>query len=448
LDDEERTISQQSSNTLKNQKIQPSPHENDEDEEEGKKNSVNSSTNSSINISNMNPLPIENLANIDDDDEEIDTSDLMHLEPKLRDAWIKMRKLDKILSRVLKREKQVKIETQALIQKNRAELELLRVTSDHKESHLEAKNTAQFLALTYVHLEDEEIDRESTAEPGTPVFKTQWPYLDENEMEQHNNNKSANASFKKESSASSRAGSNKDSNKKAASKSSYTSKNSTKTTGPHMDKGKSKGEKDFIKRNIQLAQDGAGVMSMTEEEKARLNELLLDIDEFDQREAKANGGTSQQQTVVVEYNPFVVNVAQGDGFTPEVGDLERLKQIESELEKKTYSRLSSSSRVSGLSSVQLFSKHSINSGSNVVEPDVYYGLSHSANEIKQISLNDEFDENEFGDKFIREARVSREQEVRLKMIESQLERIKQVSSNSIHSETNSELDSDNVFLFC
>jgi hypothetical protein len=120
LDDEERTISQQSSHTLKNQKIQPSPHEN-EDEEEGKKNSVNSSTNSSINISNMNPLPIENLVNTDDD-EEIDTSDLMHLEPKLRDAWIKMRKLDKILSRVLKREKQVKIETQALFQKSRARM--------------------------------------------------------------------------------------------------------------------------------------------------------------------------------------------------------------------------------------------------------------------------------------------------------------------------------------
>jgi len=195
-----------------------------------------------------------------------------------------------------------------------------------------------------------------------------------------------------------------------------------------------------------LAQDGAGAMSMTDEEKARLNELLLDIDEFDQREAKANGNTSQhQQTVVVEYNPFVVNVVQGDGFTPDVGDLERLKQIESELEKKTYSRLSSSSRVSALSSSQLFSKQSINS--NVIEPEAYYGLSHSANEIKQISLNDEFDENEFGDRFIREARISREQEARLKMIESQLERIKQVSTNSIHSETNSEMDSDNVLRF-
>jgi hypothetical protein len=273
--------------------------------------------------------------------------------------------------------------------------------------------------------------------------------LDENEMEQQRNNQTADVPSKKESSVSStssRVGSNKESNKKASSKSSYTSKNSTKTSGQHTDKGKSKGEKDFIKRNIQLAQDGAGVMSMTEEEKARLNELLLDIDEFEQRETKTNGNNSQQQTVVVEYNPFVVNVAQGDGFTPEVGDMERLKQIESELEKKTCSRLSSSSRVSALSSAQMFShKYSVNS--NVIEADVYSALTHSANEIKQISLNDEFDENEFGDRFIREARITREQEARLKMIESQLERIKQVSSNSIHSETNSELDSDNVIFF-
>ena len=39
---------------------------------------------------------------------------------------------------------------------------------------------------------------------------------------------------------------------------------------------------------------------------------------------------------------------------------------------------------------------------------------------------DEFDENEFGDKFIREARLTREQETRLKAIESQLEKLKSI----------------------
>lgn len=49
-------------------------------------------------------------------------------------------------------------------------------------------------------------------------------------------------------------------------------------------------------------------------------------------------------------------------------------------------------------------------------------------ETKQIKLDDEFDENDFGDKFIREARLSREQELKLKLIDSQLERLKMTSS--------------------
>lgn len=40
---------------------------------------------------------------------------------------------------------------------------------------------------------------------------------------------------------------------------------------------------------------------------------------------------------------------------------------------------------------------------------------------KKIKLNDDFDENDFGDKFIREARVSREQQNRLKYIDTQLD---------------------------
>ena len=86
--------------------------------------------------------------NLEEDDDFVETSDLMHLEPKLRDAWIKMRKLDKILVRVCKREKQVKRETLALIEKNRAELELLRLTTDHKVSNMEAQNTAHCVALS------------------------------------------------------------------------------------------------------------------------------------------------------------------------------------------------------------------------------------------------------------------------------------------------------------
>jgi HSP90 family molecular chaperone len=114
-------------------------------------------------------------------DDEIETADLAHLEPKLREAWIKMRKLDKILERVCKKERMVKKETINLIEKNRADLHQLRLTSDHKESKQEAENTAHFLALSYFDLDDEierdEITNLNEDEPMmTPVFKTQVPY--------------------------------------------------------------------------------------------------------------------------------------------------------------------------------------------------------------------------------------------------------------------------------
>ena len=48
-------------------------------------------------------------------------------------------------------------------------------------------------------------------------------------------------------------------------------------------------------------------------------------------------------------------------------------------------------------------------------------------DLKKIKLNDNFDENEFGDKFIREARVSREQQNRLKYIDTQLDTMRSAS---------------------
>ena len=84
-----------------------------------------------------------------DDNDEIQTDDLKHLEPKLRDAWIEMRRLDKVLKRVMDKEKRIKLETKSLIEKNRVELELLKMTSDRKESKTEQENTENYIALQY-----------------------------------------------------------------------------------------------------------------------------------------------------------------------------------------------------------------------------------------------------------------------------------------------------------
>jgi hypothetical protein len=188
---------------------------------------------------------------------------------------------------------------------------------------------------------------------------------------------------------------------------------------------------------------------MTEEEKQRLNELLLDIEQFDtnlksnkrilntineqsQIEDESNSGVNN----LVEYNPFLVSLAQGDGFTPDKTDLERLKEIDSRLEKRI-SRLNSGattltvnpslngdiSRMEGFSSsLNKLSSSKHSTVQHNVDADSYYGLLQA--ETKQIKLNDDFDENEFGDKFIREARLTREQEIRLKHIDMQLEKLK------------------------
>lgn len=71
---------------------------------------------------------------------------------------------------------------------------------------------------------------------------------------------------------------------------------------------------------IKLVQDAGGALAMTEEEKARLNELLLDTDETDEKNKKNNfikEGADDNATYLVEYNPFSVSLAEGDGFTPD-----------------------------------------------------------------------------------------------------------------------------------
>ena len=185
---------------------------------------------------------------------------------------------------------------------------------------------------------------------------------------------------------------------------------------------------------------------MTDEEKHRLNELMLDMEQFDTNSnsakmlANSNEEANDENNNLVEYNPFSVSLALGDGFTPDKNDYDRLKEIDTRLERRlsrinscTNGSISDASRSGAYSS--LTKKLSTN---YTVEPDLYFGLLQA--ESRQIKLNDEFDENEFGDKFIREARIPREQELKLKYIDSQLERLKNGSQAS-NSQAGSEFES-------
>ena len=97
-----------------------------------------------------------------------------------------------------------------------------------------------------------------------------------------------------------------------------------------------------------MAQDSGGALAMTDEEKQRLNELLLDTEELDNEKPKMvlNEGSEENPSYVVEYNPFAISLAQGDGFTPDKSELDRLKEIETKLEKRNFSRMANSGMIS------------------------------------------------------------------------------------------------------
>ncbi len=67
---------------------------------------------------------------------------------------------------------------------------------------------------------------------------------------------------------------------------------------------------------------------MTEEEKQRLNELMLEMEDQDDKNNKSNNltihdGNEENPTYIVEYNPYSVSLADGDGFTPDKSGLSR-----------------------------------------------------------------------------------------------------------------------------
>ena len=196
-------------------------------------------------------LTVDKIENGKEDDEEsdVETDDLAHLEPKLKNAWIKMRKLDKKLNKVCKRERQVKRETLALMEKNRAELDMLRMTSEHKESKQESENTAHFLALSYVDLDDEMIEGLGyNVGPSTPLFKTQLPEMDESESVADKSEFKQDANRMKETKPDFSNG-----RKQSESNSSVKTKQGSESNDKKAKmSNKSKKDKNFIKRNIQV----------------------------------------------------------------------------------------------------------------------------------------------------------------------------------------------------
>lgn len=112
------------------------------------------------------------------------------MEPKLKAALLKMRKLDKILRKKVEREKEVKRD-RIMLQRSIKD-QLAQLTEQRKEVGDERKNTEKYLALALPPSHNEGVVLDTWEDPiATPVFKTQ--YLDD-DLEYSEENSNGNAS--------------------------------------------------------------------------------------------------------------------------------------------------------------------------------------------------------------------------------------------------------------
>ncbi|CAC5405700.1 unnamed protein product [Mytilus coruscus] len=230
------------------------------------------------------------------------------IDPKMKEAILKMRKLDRILSKKIKREREVKKDRMVLERRIKTELEAI------NQQNTDVKlNTEKFLALTLPPSHNEGIKLSDL--PDEPVFATQL-----NEQD-YPNLKSGGAKSKVHSSRSEASQSAKSTDRDTMSASDTTSINgSTKGSKKHKKK------KDFIKRNKELAADAENPIPMTQEEKDRIDSLLADLDQLPEI-------TEDEDVDEFRIPRFELAVHSGEGFVPDDDDQKSLRNIESRLKE-------------------------------------------------------------------------------------------------------------------
>jgi hypothetical protein len=113
--------------------------------------------------------------------------------------------------------------------------------------------------------------------------------------------------------------------------------------------------------DLKLAQDIGGTLALTESEKKRLQELLENDTLNDKEIYIEKDELTQNINEIVHYNPSEIVLVHGEGFKPNMNELERLKEIDSKLEKRISSSLMgrNTSRLSQILSSQRESSYSI-----------------------------------------------------------------------------------------
>ncbi|XP_054306763.1 fibrous sheath-interacting protein 1 isoform X1 [Pongo pygmaeus] len=198
-----------------------------------------------------------------------DEPKLKELDSQLQDAIQKMKKLDKILAKKQRREKEIKKQGLEMRIKLWGEIKSAKY-SEAWQSKEEMENTKKFLSLTAV---SEETVGPSHEEEDTfsSVFHTQIP-PEEYEMQMQKLNKDFTCGVERNESLI------------KSGKKPFSNTEKIELRGKH--------NQDFIKRNIELAKESRNPVLMIDREKKRLVELLKDLDEKDSGLSSSEGDQS------------------------------------------------------------------------------------------------------------------------------------------------------------
>ncbi|XP_069806572.1 fibrous sheath-interacting protein 1 isoform X2 [Dendropsophus ebraccatus] len=288
------------------------------------------------------------------------------IDPKLEKAIKKMKALDEILLKKVAKEKEVK--AQGLEMRKQLWEELQHVSQQSSaRSHDENVNTNKFLALT-PQLDDAE-DTIVFEKMFPPLFSTQLPLEDcvEDLEDLQGNVSGAEAGDLLSSSSSKRS-------------------DHRKTQRKNRDR---KGV-NFIHRNIELVKEAGAHVLLMDDEKLRLEQLLGDVQD----------GCGDDDIMA----SACLWLVPGEGYTPESGDLDRLAQIEAQL--------------------QMFSRTEDPAVLSDHEPEIV--LRESLQEVSVVNFGNL--ETAPGEKVLRYTKELREEKSRLREIDQRLEDIQRSSS--------------------
>ncbi|XP_073422908.1 fibrous sheath-interacting protein 1 isoform X2 [Dendrobates tinctorius] len=290
------------------------------------------------------------------------------IEPKLEKAIKKMKVLDEILVKKIAKEKEVKTHGLEIRKQLWEELQLVSQQSTAR-SHEESVNTNKFLALTPQLDDPEDTIFEKML---SPLFSTQPPpeYCDE-DLE--------------------------DSQGKGSGIETSDLLSCSERSNHRKRKNRDHKRVNFVQRNIELAKDAGSHVLLMDDEKLRLEQLLGDVQD----------GCSDDDSMA----NISLWLVPGEGYTPEPKDLDKLAEIEAELQ-----------RYHGGKDPVMTVDH---------EPEMM--VRESKQEVSVLNFGNL--ETAPGEKVLRYTKELREQKTRLKEIDQQLEDIQRSSSSALRSGT-------------